>query len=114
MEININCDLGESSKLHSTKNDHFLLNIVNSANIACGYHAGDKLTMEKTIEISKLLRTGKMSDIQVGTTEEFQGTEKDAIIVSTVRSNEQLLNFDARTGLGFVSQKKRTCVTLTR
>ncbi len=53
MEININCDLGESSKLHSTKNDHFLLNIVNSANIACGYHAGDKLTMEKTIEISK-------------------------------------------------------------
>ena len=53
MEININCDLGESSKLHSTKNDPLLLNIVNSANIACGYHAGDKATMEKTIEISK-------------------------------------------------------------
>jgi len=53
MEININCDLGESSKLHSTKNDHLLLKIVNSANIACGYHAGDKPTMEKTIEISK-------------------------------------------------------------
>ena len=53
MEININCDLGESSKLHSTENDSILLNIVNSANIACGYHAGDKATMEKTIEISK-------------------------------------------------------------
>ncbi len=53
MEININCDLGESSKLHSTKNDPLLLEIVNSANIACGYHAGDKTTMEKTIEISK-------------------------------------------------------------
>jgi UPF0271 protein len=53
MEININCDLGESSKLHSTENDPLLLEIVNSANIACGYHAGDKLTMEKTIEISK-------------------------------------------------------------
>jgi len=53
MEININCDLGESSKLHSTKNDPLLLKIVNSANIACGYHAGDKPTMEKTIEISK-------------------------------------------------------------
>jgi 5-oxoprolinase (ATP-hydrolysing) subunit A len=53
MEININCDLGESSKLHSTENDPLLLNIVNSANIACGYHAGDKVTMEKTIEISK-------------------------------------------------------------
>jgi len=45
--------LGESSKLHSTENDTHLLNIVNSANIACGYHAGDPLTMEKTIEISK-------------------------------------------------------------
>jgi len=53
MEININCDLGESSKLHSTENDPLLLRIVNSANIACGYHAGDKPTMEKTIEISK-------------------------------------------------------------
>ena len=53
MEININCDLGESSKLHSTENDPLLLKIINSANIACGYHAGDKPTMEKTIEISK-------------------------------------------------------------
>ena len=53
MEININCDLGESSKFHSTENDPLLLKIVNSANIACGYHAGDKPTMEKTIEISK-------------------------------------------------------------
>jgi len=53
MEININCDLGESSKLHSTENDPLLLAIVNSANIACGYHAGDKPTMEKTIKISE-------------------------------------------------------------
>ena len=53
MEININCDLGESSMFHSTENDPLLLNIVNSANIACGYHAGDLETMEKTIKISK-------------------------------------------------------------
>jgi len=53
MEININCDLGESSKLHTTENDPLLLEIVNSANIACGYHAGDQPTMEKTVEISK-------------------------------------------------------------
>jgi len=53
MEININCDLGESSKFCSTENDPLLLRIVNSANIACGYHAGDKTTMEKTIKISK-------------------------------------------------------------
>ena len=53
MEININCDLGEKSKFHSTKNDPNLLKIVNSANIACGYHAGDKETMNRVIEISK-------------------------------------------------------------
>ena len=52
MEININCDLGEKSKFHSTKNDPDLLNIVNSANIACGYHAGDEKTMDETIKIS--------------------------------------------------------------
>ena len=49
MEININCDLGETSKFCSTENDPKLLNIVNSANIACGFHAGDEPTMLKTI-----------------------------------------------------------------
>jgi len=53
MEVNINCDLGENSKFCSIENDSLLLKIVNSANIACGYHAGDKQTMEKTIKISK-------------------------------------------------------------
>jgi len=53
MEININCDLGEKSKFHSIKNDPELLNIVNSANIACGFHAGDEQTMEMVIQISK-------------------------------------------------------------
>ena len=53
MEININCDLGEKSKHHSNINDPDLLKIVNSANVACGYHAGDEQTMNQVIEISK-------------------------------------------------------------
>ncbi len=53
MEININCDLGEKSKHHSNKHDPDLLKIVNSANVACGYHAGDEETMYQTIKISK-------------------------------------------------------------
>jgi len=53
MEININCDLGEKSKHHSNKNDPDLLNIVNSANIACGYHAGDDESMNQVVQISK-------------------------------------------------------------
>ena len=53
MEININCDLGEKSKIHSNKHDPDLLTIVNSANIACGYHAGDEETMNQVVKISK-------------------------------------------------------------
>ena len=53
MEININCDLGEKSKHHSNKYDPDLLEIVNSANVACGYHAGDEETMGQVIQISK-------------------------------------------------------------
>ena len=53
MEININCDLGEKSKHHSNKYDPDLLEIVNSANVACGYHAGDEETMRQVIQISK-------------------------------------------------------------
>jgi len=53
MEININCDLGEKSKHHSNKHDPNLLEIVNSANVACGYHAGDDETMNQVVQISK-------------------------------------------------------------
>jgi UPF0271 protein len=53
MEININCDLGEKSKHHSNKYDPNLLEIVNSANVACGYHAGDEATMNEVVQISK-------------------------------------------------------------
>ena len=69
MEININSDLGESSKFHSTENDPLLLNIVNSASIACGYHAGDQKTMEKTIEISK------KNDVSIGAHPSFKDRE---------------------------------------
>ena len=53
MEININCDLGEKSKHHSNKYDPDLLEIVNSANVACGYHAGDNESMKQVVQISK-------------------------------------------------------------
>ena len=69
MEININCDLGEKSKHHSNENDPDLLNIVNTASIACGYHAGDKPTMEKTIEISK------KNNVSIGAHPSFKDTE---------------------------------------
>ena len=53
MEININCDLGEKSEHHSNKYDPDLLEIVNSANVACGFHAGDDESMNQVVQISK-------------------------------------------------------------
>ena len=82
MEININCDLGESSKLHSTENDPLLLKIVNSANIACGYHAGDKLTMEKTIKISQ------KNDVSIGAHPSFNDPENFGRKRLNLSSNE--------------------------
>jgi len=69
MEININCDLGETSKFCSTENDPLLLSIVNSANVACGYHAGDDATMKKTVEISK------KNGVSIGAHPSFQDRE---------------------------------------
>ncbi len=53
MEINLNCDLGEKSIHYDGKNDSSLLRIINSASIACGYHAGDNLTINSTIKEAK-------------------------------------------------------------
>ena len=61
MEININCDLGEKSKIHSNKYDPDLLEIVNSANVACGYHAGDEQTMNQVIKYFNTIREKKIS-----------------------------------------------------
>ena len=43
----------ENIKVLLYENDPLLLGIVNSANIACGYHAGDEPTMKKTVKFQK-------------------------------------------------------------
>jgi len=106
MEININCDLGESSKLHSTENDPLLLEIVNSANIACGYHAGDKPTMEKTIEISK------KNNVSIGAHPSFNDTENFGRKRINLPTHEiKKLIIDQVNILSAVAEKKETKVT---
>ncbi|KIO21489.1 hypothetical protein M407DRAFT_80331 [Tulasnella calospora MUT 4182] len=53
-------------------------------------------------------------DVKVGTTEEFQGDERHAIIVSTVRSSLDFVEFDLRHTLGFVANPRRFNVAITR
>ncbi|MBO6824974.1 MAG: 5-oxoprolinase subunit PxpA [Sneathiella sp.] len=52
-QVNLNADLGESYGMYSIGNDEAMLKTVNSANIACGYHAGDPLVMRDTIAEAK-------------------------------------------------------------
>ena len=51
MKIDLNADLGESFGPWKMGHDKELLSIVTSANIACGFHAGDPLQMRKTVQL---------------------------------------------------------------
>lgn len=48
MNIDLNADLGESFGAWTMGADDKLLGVVTSANVACGFHAGDPLTMRRT------------------------------------------------------------------
>jgi len=50
MKVNLNADMGESFGIYKIGNDDKLLDVVKSANIACGFHAGDPFTISKTVK----------------------------------------------------------------
>ncbi len=58
--IDINCDMGESFGRYTIGNDDAIIEFISSANVACGFHAGDPLVMEKTVSlcISKKVAVG--------------------------------------------------------
>ncbi|WP_166242171.1 LamB/YcsF family protein [Paenibacillus turpanensis] len=49
--MDINADLGESFGIYRLPGDEQLLDLVSSANIACGYHAGDPSVMRRTVRL---------------------------------------------------------------
>lgn len=51
-EVDLNCDLGESYGAFRIGNDKGIMPFITSANIACGFHAGDPLTIEETIKLA--------------------------------------------------------------
>ena len=69
MEANLNCDLGEKSHHYDGKNDEILMQIINTANIACGFHAGDNETMSQTIKLAKI------NNISIGAHPSFDDKE---------------------------------------
>ncbi|WP_417432361.1 LamB/YcsF family protein [Kiloniella sp.] len=59
-KINLNADMGEGFGMYSIGNDTAMLDIIGSANIACGYHAGDPLVM------SDVTRSAKEKGVSIG------------------------------------------------
>ncbi len=48
LEVDLNCDLGESYGNWSLGDDAAMLSLVSSANVACGFHGGDPTVMRQT------------------------------------------------------------------
>ena len=56
--VDLNSDLGESFGAYKIGLDEEVLKYVSSANIACGWHAGDPIVMRKTVEAAYKNRVG--------------------------------------------------------
>lgn len=51
-KVDLNCDMGESYGVYRLGRDEEILDYVSSANIACGFHAGDPATMRRTVRLA--------------------------------------------------------------
>ena len=49
-KIDINSDMGESFGSYKMGDDEALLKVISSANVACGFHAGDPTVMDRTVK----------------------------------------------------------------
>lgn len=52
LSINLNADMGEGFGAYDIGNDDGILKIIRSANIACGFHAGDPQVMSRTVKLA--------------------------------------------------------------
>ena len=50
--VDLNCDLGESFGCYKLGQDEKVLEYISSANIACGFHAGDPNVMRRTVNLA--------------------------------------------------------------
>jgi superfamily I DNA and/or RNA helicase len=68
----------------------------------------------KQVQKIRQLMKAKSYDTKVGSVDEFQGSERRVIIISTVRSTVDHIQFDKKHRLGFVANEKRFNVAITR
>ena len=53
MQIDLNCDMGESFGAYTIGHDAEVMPFITSANVACGFHAGDPGVMRATVRLAK-------------------------------------------------------------
>lgn len=51
--VDLNCDLGESFGVYSIDIDEEVMENISSANVACGFHAGDPMVLDDTVNFAK-------------------------------------------------------------
>jgi UPF0271 protein len=88
--VDINADLGEGFGAYTIGDDEAMLDIVTSANIACGYHAGDPDIMYKTAHGAKI------RGVDVGAHPGFNdllGFGRRTIVGDSMRSIENLIAY---------------------
>ena len=53
MKIRLNCDMGESFGIWKMGLDEQIMPYIDMANLACGFHASDAMTMNKSVILAK-------------------------------------------------------------
>ena len=102
--VDLNSDLGESFGAYSIGNDDDILQLISSANIACGFHGGDPVVMHRTIE------TCKANGVSIGAHPGFNdlwGFGRRRIIVQDPSEIEKMLIYQ----VGAIQAMARACGT---
>lgn len=109
MKIDINCDLGEGFGAYRMGDDEALLRVISSANVACGFHAGDPVIMDRTV------RCAKKSGVDVGAHigfSDLQGFGRRAMQLDTKELETMTLyQLGALRGIASAVEKPMTHVT---
>jgi len=69
-KVGLNCDMGEGAG-----NDELIMPFIQAANIACGYHAGNVMTMKQTIELALKYQVAVGAHLSFPDRENFGRTE---------------------------------------
>ncbi|KAF8156820.1 RNA helicase [Crassisporium funariophilum] len=104
--FNIDEVLQVKTYVQKLKEDRKFRTVDSDIGVIAPYHA-------QCLKLRNTLR-GVADGVKVGSVEEFQGQERKVIIISTVRSSKEFVEYDLRHTLGFVANPRRFNVAVTR